>query len=248
VVIRFIVFTMSSGVEPHSVTVMNYAELRASILDLMLPYGDAGRECIDNKTFVNPEPSIYDSKYKYDVATGDMSALGLVRYRSDLAKHDDKEILYQKDKLLLLSFLLKVFSHESVAALETYPDYLALKSSTKTLEVFRLIDKSHLKGLSGRSRQAQLNQLIQFSQGTMTQAKYQQMFRQLAKGFEASFASEDPAYAGHVRIDDLLKAFFLNGLSTYYTSPMDSYQTGVGSGVITTLLARNDAKHVGLFS
>ena len=126
----------SSGVDPHSVTVMNYAELRSSILDLMLPYGDAGRECIENKPFVNPEPNIYDNKYRYDVETGEMSDLGLVRYRSDLSKHEDREVLYQKDKLLLLSFLLKVFSYESVAAFETYPDYLALKSSTKTLEVF----------------------------------------------------------------------------------------------------------------
>ena len=37
---------MSSGIEPHSIAVMNYAEMRNSVLDLMLPYGDAGRECI----------------------------------------------------------------------------------------------------------------------------------------------------------------------------------------------------------
>ena len=111
-----------------------------------------------------------------------------------------------------------------MAALETYSEYLGMKSFTKSLEVifeFRLVDRSHLKGLSGRFRQAQLNQLIQFSQGNQSQAKYQQMFRQLAKGFEASFASEDLAHAGYVKVDDLLKAFFLNGLSSYYdTSPM----------------------------
>jgi hypothetical protein len=111
--------------------------------------------------FVHPEPSIYDPKYSYDSETGDMSALGLVRYRSDLAKHDDREVLYKKDKLLLLSFLLMVLSCESVAALETYSEYLEMKSLTNQLAVFRLVDRSHLKGLSGRFCQAQLNQLIQ---------------------------------------------------------------------------------------
>ena len=168
---------------------------------------------------------------------GEMSALGLVRYKSDLAKYDDRDILYKKDKLRLLSFLLLVLSYESLAALETYAEYyLGMKSMTQSLEVFRLVDRSHLKGLSGRFRQAQLNQLIQFRQENQSQAKYQQMFRQLAKCFEASFATEDPAHAGYVKLDDLLKAFFLNGLSAYYTSPMgDSYQTGVGAGVVTTL-------------
>ena len=226
---------MSSGIEPHSITVMNWAEMRNSVLDLMLPYGDAGRECIDNRPFILVEPDIYDPKYSYDDKTGDMSALGLVRYRSDLAKHDDRDVRYKKDKNLLLTFILMVLSHESVAAIESYSEYLSMKSLTQTLEVFRLVDKSHLKGLSGRFRQAQLNQLIQFNQGTLSQAKYQQQFRQLAKGFEASFASEDAAHLGYVKVDDLLKAFFLNGLSSYYTSPMDSYQTGVGSGVKTTL-------------
>ena len=62
-----------------------------------------------------------------------------------------------------------------MAALETYSEYLGMKSFTKSLEVifeFRLVDRSHLKGLSGRFRQAhQLNQLIQFSQGNQSQAK-----------------------------------------------------------------------------
>jgi hypothetical protein len=51
VVIFLIVFriAMSSGIELHSITVMNYAEMRYSVLDLMLPYGDAGRECIDDR-------------------------------------------------------------------------------------------------------------------------------------------------------------------------------------------------------
>ena len=69
----------------------------------------AGRECIDDRPpFIHPEPSIYDPKYSYDSDTGEMSALGLVRYKSDLTKHDDRDVLYKKDKLLLLSFLLLV--------------------------------------------------------------------------------------------------------------------------------------------
>ena len=168
---------MSSGIEPHSITVMNYAEMRNPLLDLMLPYGDAGRECIDNLPFILLEPNIYDPKYYFDDMSGEMPALGLVRYRSDLAKYDDRDILYKKDKLRLLSFLLLVLSYESLAALETYAEYLGMKSMTQSLEVFRLVDRSHLKGLSGRFRQAQLNQLIQFRQENQSQAKYQQMFR-----------------------------------------------------------------------
>ena len=151
---------------------MNYAEMRNPLLDLMLPYGDAGRECIDNLPFALAEPNIYNPKYDLNAVTGDMSALGLVRYKSDLAKYDDRDLLYKKDKLRLLSFLLTVLSYESLAALETYAEYLEMKSMTQSLEVFRLVERSHLKGLSGRFRQAQLNQLIQFRQENQSQAKY----------------------------------------------------------------------------
>ena len=54
------------------------------------------RECyFDDRPFIHPEPSIYDPKYSYDSDTGEMSALGLVRYKSDLQKHDDRDVLYK---------------------------------------------------------------------------------------------------------------------------------------------------------
>ena len=120
---------------------MNYAEMRNPLLDLMLPYGDAGRECIDNLPFILLEPNIYDPKYYFDDMSGEMSALGLVRYRSDLAKYDDRDILYKKDKLRLLSFLLLVLSYESLAALETYAEYLGW---------YEVVDDSVLRSFSSR--------------------------------------------------------------------------------------------------
>lgn len=220
----------------YSVNRLNFVQSKKQLLDMMLSFGDAGRELIDGVVFVLLSPDPYDAIYFFDPLNGEMSSVGLILFSAAVKLYNERFEQYKKDKLLLLAFLLSYLSSDSVATLETHPSYESLKGSVDVLGVWRLLVKSHITGYSGRFKHQQLTELVSFVQGSSSQTVYAQEFKRLMVSVVSSFSSSDPVHLGYISVDDLMKAFYINGLNKgYYSGPLDSYYAGVVAGEVSTL-------------
>ena len=135
---------MSSSIN-DPITLQNFPITSAQTLKVIDQFGDAGRELLTNSIWPGLVLETNATYAKVD-GTQIMSPEGKLKFDTDFSSKPQSEYRTKRDSLM--TFLLGKLSPESYACVSSDPSFILARSEVNTLQIWRLIVKTHLCGTS----------------------------------------------------------------------------------------------------